>query len=315
MTALSATAPPRERIAPAHLALLAAQVSFGLFPVVGAYVFLPGGLSPLGVAAWRLAAGWSILFALAALRYRRAIVPARADLPRFVAAGWLGAGLNQAFFLVGLSHSTPINATLIMCLIPVFTVAIARAVGQEAFSAQRLLGVLVALGGTLPLVFEQGVHGLGRYGLGNLLMTANALCYSTYLVISKPLARRYPPLVVIAWAYAFSLPFAPFFARGAPLLPAPGHAAAWWALGYIIVFPTVLAYLFNMFALARVAATTTAIYVYVQPLVAGLGSRLLFGERPSPAMLVAAVAIFAGVWLVARDQGAGGVGRILAATN
>jgi drug/metabolite transporter (DMT)-like permease len=315
VTATPATVAPRERIAAAHLALLAAQVSFGLFPVFGEYIFLPGGLSPLGVAAWRLAAGTAILFALATLRYGRAILPARADLPRLAAAGWLGAGLNQAFFLVGLSHSTPINATLVMCLIPVFTVAIARAVGQEAFSAQRLLGVLVALGGTLPLVFEHGVHGLGRYGLGNLLMTANAVCYSTYLVISKPLARRYPPLVVIAWAYAFSLPLAPLFARGTPLLPAPGHAAAWWALAYIIVFPTVLAYLFNMFALARVPASTTAIYVYTQPLVAGLASRLMFGERPSPVMLVAAVAIFAGVWLVARGQSPGSVNRILAATD
>jgi drug/metabolite transporter (DMT)-like permease len=293
---------PRDHLAAAHLALIAAQASFGLFPVFGVYIFLPGGLSPLGVAVWRLGAGTVILFALAALRHRGALLPARGDLPRFVAAAWLGVGLNQAFFLVGLSHSTPINATLVMCLIPVFTFAIAGFVGQETFNPLRLLGVLVALGATLPLLFEHGFHGLGRYGLGNLLMAGNALCYSAYLVVSKPLAARYPPLVVIGWAYILSLPFVPLFARGTPLIPATGHATAWWALAYIVVFPTVLAYLFNMFALARVTASTTAIYVYAQPLVAALASHLMFGETPSATMLVAAAGIFLGVWLVARPR-------------
>ena len=291
---------PRDHLAAAHLALIAAQASFGLFPVFGVYIFLPGGLSPLGVAVWRLGAGAVILFALAGLRHRGALLPARADLPRFAVAAWLGVGLNQAFFLVGLSHSTPINATLVMCLIPVFTFVMAGVVKQESFSAVRLLGVLVALGSTLPLLFEHGFHTLGRYGLGNLLMAGNALCYSAYLVVSKPLAGRYPPLVVIGWAYILSLPFVPLFARGTPLIPATGHVAAWWALAYIVVFPTVLAYLFNMFALARVSASTTAVYVYAQPLVAALASHLMFGETPSATMLVAAAGIFLGVWLVAR---------------
>lgn len=286
--------------AAAHVALMAAQISFGLFPVVGIYIFRPGGLTPLGVAVWRLGAGTALLVAFAVLRYGRAMVPARADLLVIAAVSWLGVGLNQAFFLVGLSHSTPINATLVMCLIPVFTFSLAATVGQERFSAVRAAGVIIALGGTLPLLFEHGLSGLGRYGFGNLLMTGNALCYSAYLVGSKPLVRRHPPLVVIAWAYVFSLPLLPVFAWGQRLVPDAGHAAAWWALAYIVLFPTVLAYLFNMFALARVTASTTAIYIYVQPLVAAVASGLAFGETPSPRMLVAAAGLFAGVWLVGR---------------
>lgn len=289
-----------ERSFASHLALVAAQISFGLFPVFGTLIFRPGGLTPLGVAAWRLGAGAGLLLLLAFVTHGRRTVPARADLVRFAVAGWLGVGLNQAFFLEGLAHSTPINATLVMCLIPVFTFAIAAAVRQEPFSGAHLAGVLVALGGLLPLLFENGVHGLGRYGLGNLLMTGNALCYSAYLVVSKPLAARYPPLVVIAWAYVLSLPLVPYFAWGEPLHPASGHAGAWWALAYIVAFPTVIAYLLNMFALARVRASTAAVYVYAQPLVATVASRMAFGETLSGTMLLAAAALFLGVWLVAR---------------
>ncbi len=284
----------------AHLALVGAQVAFGLFPVFGQLAFRPGGLAPLAVGAWRLGAGAVLLGALAVAVHGRNAIPARAHLPRFLAAALLGVAVNQGLFLVGLARSTPINATLVMCLIPVFTFALAAGVGLEAFSAVRLAGVTIALAAALPLLFEDGFHSLGRYGAGNLLMVANALCYSGYLIVSKPLVRRYPPLVVIAWAYLLSLPFLPVFAWGEALTPAPGHAAAWWALAYIIAFPTVLAYLFNMYALARVRASTTAVYVYAQPVITGLASWVAFSETPSAGMLLAAAGLFVGIWLVAR---------------
>ncbi len=286
----------------AHLALAGAQVAFGLFPVFGHVVFQPGGLSPLGVGAWRIAAGAVVHMALATVAHRRAVLPARADLPRFVAAAWLGVAFNQALFLEGLARSTPDNAVLVMCLIPVFTFALAAVVGLEAFSPTRLAGVLVALSGTLVLLLQNGQEGLGRHGLGNLLMVANALLYSLYLIVSKPILRRYPPLVLLSWNYLLSLPFVPWFVAGQRLVPEPGHPSAWWSLGYIIVFPTVLAYLFNMYALARVRASTTAVYVYAQPLITGVASWIVFRETPTRLMLLAGAALFVGIWLVSRPD-------------
>ena len=301
MSSATPTTPPApSQVVAAHFALAGAQVAFALFPVFGIMVFQPGGLSPLAVGAWRLTAGAVIICSLALAVHGRTAVPARADLPRFFIAACLGVGLNQGLYLEGLARSTPINAVLVMCLIPVFTVTLAVLAGVEVFSVTRLAGVVIALAGTLPLLLDHGSFTLGRYGLGNLLMVGNTLSYSGYLIVSKPLLRRYPPLVVIAWAYAMSLLFVPWFAWGERLAPQAGHAAVWWALAYIIVFPTVLAYLFNMFALARVPASTTAIYIYAQPLMTGVASWMAFGETPTIAMLIAAPALFGGIWLVSR---------------
>lgn len=284
-------------------------MAFGLFPVFGQIVFRPGGFSPLGVGAWRLTAGAIVLSTLAAGVYGRGALPAWADLGRLFAGAVLGVALNQALYLEGLARSTPMNSVLVMCLIPVFTFVLAAMVGIETFSGARLVGVLVALGGTLPLVLEGGFTGLGRYGFGNLLMVANGFCYSIYLIVSKPLLKRYPPLVVIAWSYVLSLMFVPWFVWGQRLVPEAGHLGTWWGLAYIIVFPTMLAYLFNMFALSRLEASTTTIYIYAQPLITGLASWVAFGETPTRAMLVAAPALFAGVWLVSRSHPQGRAGR------
>jgi drug/metabolite transporter (DMT)-like permease len=254
----------------------------------------------LGVLSWRLVGGAVAIGGLAVLAYGRGVIPARGDLTRAFVGALLGVGINQGLFLIGLSRSTPMNAGLVMAMIPVFTFALAAAVGQERFSPSRAVGFGIALAGMLPLLFGGGIGHLGAYGLGNLFMVANALSYSGYLVVTKPLTRRYPSLVVIAWAYVFSLVCLPVAAVGQKVLPDPGFTAAWWSLGYIVVFPTVLGYLLTMFALTRLRASTTAFYVFFQPLVTGVGSWLAFGERPSHYMLVAATALFVGVWLVAR---------------
>jgi drug/metabolite transporter (DMT)-like permease len=291
---------PDRRVVAGHAALAAVQVFFGVFPVIGTLAFAPGGLSPLAVGAWRIVVGSLAIGGLAFTRFGRRAWPARTDLPLFFAAAMLGVAVNQGLFLVGLSRSTPMNAGLVMTLIPVFTFGIATVVRQERFSALRAVGVAVALAGSLPLLFSGGIGSLGAYGLGNLLMVANALCYSGYLVLSKVLTRRYPVIVIAAWAYICSLVAVPVFAAGQRLLPEPSATAAWWSLAYILVVPTVIAYLLNMFALARVRASTVAVYVYAQPIIAGLTSWIAFGERPTPSMVLAASGLFVGIWLVGR---------------
>lgn len=222
--------------------------------------------------------------------------------PRAAICALLGVALNQGLFLEGLARSTPMNGGLIMTLIPVFTFAIAAAVKQEHLSWLRALGVLTALAGVALLLLGGGEGPLRGHGFGNFLMVLNGLSYATYLVVAKQLVGRYRSLVVIAWVYILALPYLPHFMTGEKLTPDPGNTSAWWSMVYVLAFPTVLAYLLNMFALARVRATTTAVYIYLQPLVAGIGAWFAFGERLTADMGIAAVCLFVGIWLVARRR-------------
>jgi drug/metabolite transporter (DMT)-like permease len=192
-----------------------------------------------------------------------------------------------------------------MCLIPVFTFVVAAVAKHERFLASRALGVLVALAGAAMLQLAGGPE-LGReHALGNLLMVMNTFSYAIYLVISRPLLSRYPPLVLIAWVFVLAVPFAPVLmtwgARGERLVPS-APAATWWSLAFILVFCTSVPYLLNAFALARLRASTTAIYVYAQPLITGIGGRYVLGERATGGTLLSAACVFAGIWLVARGR-------------
>jgi drug/metabolite transporter (DMT)-like permease len=212
----------------------------------------------------------------------------------------LGVVLNQGLYLEGLQRSTAMNTGLLICLIPVFTFILAAAVGQERFEWVRAVGVALAMAGAAPLFFARGANPL-EHATGSVLLAANSFCYSIFLVLSKRLMARHSPWLVIAWVYLFSLPGALWFGLRAPLLPADLHSTrAWGSLAAILIFATILGYALNLFALSRVRATTTAVYIYVQPLIAGAGAVLLLGEAFTRGTLRAGVLMFLGIWLVAR---------------
>jgi drug/metabolite transporter (DMT)-like permease len=282
-----------------HAALAFVQFCFGLMPVFGKWAFAPGGFEPLSIAVWRVTVGSAVLGGLALFCYGKRGLPVRADLGRAIACAFLGIVFNQALYLEGLSRTSAIQTGLLTCLIPVFTFLVASACGQERFVWTRALGVLVALAGAAPLFLARGAQ--LELSSGSFFLAGSSLVYACYLVTSKPLLARHPPLVVLAWVYVFSLPGALLFTAGGPILPSdPSNERAWLALAAILVFPTIVAYLLNLFALARVRASTTAVYVYGQILITGAASTLLLGERPTPGILRAAVLLCIGIWLVAR---------------
>jgi len=112
------------------------------------------------------------------------------------------------------------------------------------------------------------------------------------------LALPFAPLFV--WREMSSAPIGEPATASAVLFPPLATVHAWRALAFILVFPTAVAYLLNTLALARLRASTTAVYVYLQPVITGLFGWWMLDEQPTPALFASAAVIFAGIWLVAR---------------
>ena len=288
---------PRERLR-GHLALVVVQFCFGLFPLFGLTAMTE--FAPFALAGWRMLFGGVVLMGIALLVHGRRVWVGWRELPMMLVLSFLGVMLNQALFVQGLSRSTSTNAGLVMCLIPVFTFVLAALARQEVLRPLRVFGVLLSLAGGLVWFRAEDPQLVDQYLVGNLLMAANALSYAGYLVLSKRVAYRHPPLVILGWIYALSLLAMPVLVRDVSLVPAGISAKGWWSLAAVLAFPTCLGYLLNLFAIGRLRASTTAIYIYLQPLIAATAGALVLGEVLTPAVGGAAVLIFAGIWLVAR---------------
>jgi drug/metabolite transporter (DMT)-like permease len=276
--------------------LIAVQLCFGVFPIVGKIAL--GGFPPRAVLVWRLAVGSVVLLAIAVARHGRAAFPARADLLKLLGLSLLGVIVNQLLFLEGLALTTAVNAGLLITVIPVATLAIAAAFGHERLSRRRVLGMLLSVAGVAALFLHRGADVGGSTLRGDLYIAINAVSYSFYLVLAKSVLARLPQLVVVAWLFVFGLICVPWFALDVDWAPATATRVHWWALAGVLLFPTVLAYLLNTIVLARTHASTTAAYVMLQPFISAVLGIALLGERPGLNVAATAVCVLAGLWLV-----------------
>jgi drug/metabolite transporter (DMT)-like permease len=281
-----------------HLALVVVQLLFASLAITGRFVlphFPPGAL-----VCFRILGATAVLFILNAAT-GGTWVGDRRDLGRLAVLGMLGIAANQTLFLFGLQHTTAINATILVTTVPVFTVLGSILTRREAASTRMLAGIVLAAAGAVYLIGPDRISLAPDLALGNALIVIGMICYAAYFIYSKSVVGRYGPITVSFYVMLFA---------GLAVLPL-GIAAwermsihqvggsVWWWVGYIVVFPTILTYLLNIWALQRVSSNIVSVYIYLQPLFAAAVAPLVLpGEQITFRVLTAGLTIFAGLGLV-----------------
>jgi len=281
-----------------HLLLFVVQILFASLAIIGKIVLKD--FSPGAIVLFRVV-GAAIVLMTVNLVWNRRWVRNRRDLLGLAVLGLLGVVLNQTLFLVGLSHTTAINATILVTTIPIFTVFYSVLTGREPASRLKFAGIGVAACGALYLIGPDRLSLAPELALGNLLIVVAMFCYALYLVHSKAMVMRYGPVTVSAYVMLFSavgtLPLGLSGLAAVDLAAVRG--ATWAGVAYIVVFPTIVAYVLNIWALNRVSPNLVAAYIYLQPLFTALvAPAVLAGERVTARAAIAGGAIFVGLALV-----------------
>jgi drug/metabolite transporter (DMT)-like permease len=284
-----------------HLALITVQILFGIWPIFGKIVLR--SMSTTSLIALRLV-GAAVLFAI----LQRSLTPLLRmrlkDIVILTACSMLGIVGNQFLFVNGLALTTVINAEILSTTIPVYALAVSILLGYDRGSRKTLIGIVLSAAGVLYLVNPLHADFSRSTTTGNVLILINAFLYALYIVFSKGLVERYGALNVVTWIFligsVITVPVGIYSLQREDL--AAIGATTWVAVAFIIIFPTVVAYYLNAWALTRVPPSVVAIYIYMQPLIAFGFAPLLLGESWSWRTIVAALMIFGGVALVTRDK-------------
>jgi drug/metabolite transporter (DMT)-like permease len=289
----------RASTAAPHLALIAVQVMFGTWPIVGKIVLHT--VPSVGLVALRVA-GASVAFVIIGRMTGGVGRIRREDWPLLVASSLLGLVLNQWLYVKGLSLTTAINSTLLSTTIPVFTLFVGIILRTDRATLRRMLGIALAASGVIYLIGPTRGEFSTLTRTGDLLIVTNSLCYGAYIAVSKDLVKRYPALTVITWIFIVAsvatVPAGVFSLSHISLWDIT--AGVWLKILFIILVPTVGAYYLNAWALARVPPSTVAVYIYLQPLIAFVLAPMVLGEELSWRAAIASLLIFAGVLVVTR---------------
>ena len=240
---------------------------------------------------------------LMALIYRHRILnfPKGKEWNFLIILSLLGIVLNTAFFTKGLEYTTPAHASLISCMIPVMTLVFAWLLGKEEMNKYKSLSILIAMSGALILFGIDDLDIRSELFFGDILIFINFSCFGLFLVLSKSMIEHHSSLGLTVLVMSLgSVILLPFSVKGIYLNYDLWLSQPWWiwsAAFYSIFFATVVTYSLNYYAMGFVESSKVALFIYLQPVVAGSISVLLGRDEITVRLLVSSALIMFGLLL------------------
>ncbi|MGM9811989.1 MAG: DMT family transporter [Muribaculaceae bacterium] len=293
-----------------HLALLVANVSWGLMAPFLKDLLNGGIITPMALSGYRIIGG-ALLFWLISLFIKPDTNACnsieRRDIVPLIIASLLVIGLNQVLIIVGMSLTSPVDASVVCSLTPIFTLIFGAIFTGIAFTWNKALGVTIGLAGALTFVFTGQADAetyVSNPVLGDVACLMAQVFGALYLVCFTKLISKYSLITLMKWMFLIS---------GIAVLPFSLHdmLAVNWSqvllmeyldLTFIILFGTCLAYMLIPVAQRRVEPTIIAMYNYLQPVVAVVFSVIAGLATFSIANAIATAMVFVGVWIVNRAK-------------
>ncbi len=285
----------------AILAAIGATVIYGINHTVAKGV-MPGHVKPFGFIFLRVV-GAALLFWLISFFGPKEKIEKR-DWGRMLVCALLGMSINMLSFFKGLQLSTPINSAVLVTITPIIVVVISALFLREKITLNKGLGIFMGFVGAVGLILfgAEVRQDAPNIPLGNFLFIINAISYGAYLVVVKKLIEKYHPFTLMKWLFTIGIII------NLPLTLPDVFEIQWstmplWAYGsvaFVVIGTTFLTYLFNIFALTQLKASSVGAFVYMQPLV-GILFALFSGKDELTLVKVAAMTfVLVGVYLASK---------------
>jgi drug/metabolite transporter (DMT)-like permease len=242
-------------------------------------------IPPIALSFWR----WTTALAILLPFTWRGIIAGRAALrrhaPILLLLALLGVTNYNTFAYLGLQHTTATNGVLLSSATPVLIVALSFLLLGRAVRALQLIGILLSLAGVVVIATEGRPATLAAMTLnrGDLWILGAGLDWALYSVCLRWRPDSLEPTVFLtAIVAAGVIPLAPLYlwelSTGAAFAANATNLAA---IGYVSLFPSVLAYIFWNRAIAEMGPNRTGQYMHLMPVFGSLLALLLLGERLS----------------------------------
>ena len=287
-----------SNVVKAHLGLILSYViwavNYPLYKVIMPHYISPYAMTMLVVGVAALLAFGSMLFV--------PIEPVRRqDILKLVAAAALMGIAKKLFLMVGIQHTSPIDASIIATRGPILVLVISVMFLVDRFTPMKVLGMALGLAGALVVILSgNGMQAPSDKLEGNAVVLLAIVASSFSMVWLKELIMRYKPITLLRWIYPVAAVMMLPVGLG-PLLSTdfsamPAHVA--WIVAYVAVVPTFGPNYLLIYSLHYVKPTISSVYFYLEPVIATAISVAMHMDTLSWDRALASLAVFAGVLLV-----------------
>ncbi|EDP71000.1 hypothetical protein FBALC1_00912 [Flavobacteriales bacterium ALC-1] len=283
----------------AIFALFMVQLLYGINYTIAKTVINENYIKPFGFVLIRVA-GATVLFWLMSFFLPKQKIEKK-DFLRLFMAAIFGVVINMLFFFKGLEFTSPIHASSIMTITPIIILVFSAYLLKEKITNFKVIGVILGLIGALILtIYGKSARTGDNVPLGNLMIFLNAISYSIYVIMIKQLTAKYHPFAFIKWLFLFGLIILIPFGYN-ELLEVKWQTFTpyiTYSVIFVILGATFGTYLLNPLALNKLKASTVGIFIYLQPVIAGLFALYVGADFIDALKICAMLLIFVGVYLV-----------------
>jgi len=262
----------------------------------------PGHILPAGFVALRLLGATPLLW-LSGLFIREKVD--RKDIKYFAMLSICGVIINQSLFVKGMSMTSAISAAIIMVTSPLLVLILSNILLKEKITWQRACGIVIGLGGAAMLIiYSPHQNAKAESPLGDFLIFLNALSWGTFLVLVKPMMKKYHTITILKWVFLFAIfVIVPLgFNDVRAIDTSKFEPDTIFNILFVVVGVTFIAYIMNTYALKVLSPAIVSAYIYLQPLMAA-GIALYFGtDHLNWEKVMSAFLIFTGVILASQNK-------------
>jgi drug/metabolite transporter (DMT)-like permease len=260
---------------------------------------------PMGLVFWRWFGAMIVVLPFA-WRHIKADWPViRAHWRIIFALAAIGVASFNTLVYLGLQSTTALNAVLLQSAIPICIVIFAYVMFRDTVRPLQAAGIALSLAGVMTIVARgdiAAIHGLA-FNQGDLLVFAAVVLWAIYSVLLRKRPEIHPLSFLTLTIIISVILLAPLYAwEHLSGRVTRFDVTTLLAVGYVAIFPSVLAYTFYNRGVDLIGANRAGTFIHLMPLFGSIMAILFLGESFHLYHALGIALILGGLSLAARPR-------------
>lgn len=291
--------------------------------VIGAFFFSFNGvivtlvldhMTTFRLAQVRAIGTFFLLFLITFIQDRKSLKAERREIPTLIFYGIFGYAMVQLGYFIGISRGVPLSLVLILeFTAPIWIVLWIKFVRKTEVAKDMWVAIALALFGLILVakVWQGFVFDL----IGTLGAIGAAMALAIYFLMSQSLGTKRSAQAMVVWGMGFA---GLFWSLVLPIWNFPTEiftteinlqgrfsdysAPGWLLIAYIIIFGTIVPYLFVVGGIRRLSASTSSVIGMLEPVIAGIFAWIWLSQSWSAIQLLGGAIVLIGIYIADRAK-------------
>jgi len=294
-----------------------------LYVILGAVFFSLNGvivtlvldhMTTFRLAQIRALGAFFFLFIITFIQDRNSLKAGRHELPTLITYGVVGFAMVQLGYFVGISRGVPLSLVLIIeFTAPIWIVLWIKFVRKSQVAKDMWVAIALCLIG-LVLVAKVW-QGFAFDLIGTSAALGAALALAVYFLISESQNGKRSAQATVVWglgvAGVFWSIFLPIWSFPVQIFTANINlqgrfsdysAPGWLLLAYVIIFGSMVPYLFVINGIRRISASTSSVIGMLEPVLSGIFAWIWLSQSWGAIQLAGGAIILVGIYIADRAK-------------